>query len=216
MASILIPAFSAILASCGAFRLSSSQPSLIFNVTGTSTIQSTYDGVTTSSGAVAGGTASYTFNKNKVGVTKAFFTLSATEESTIDLKVTCPDALQMSLIQICISSDDDSAELIHNEYRWDDTSYVSPLHSNQVTLGSGTGLIISQYLKIDSPQGGAVIPADGATVSVRSNRITASGDDFDFNTAQHELLFLRSSTLYNNNTTAVSYTHLTLPTNREV
>jgi hypothetical protein len=178
----------------------------VTNVTGTSTIQSTYDGVTTSSGAVAGGTASYTFNKNKVGVTKAFFTLSATEESTIDLKVTCPDALQMSLIQICISSDDDSGELIHNEYRWDDTSYVSPLHSNQVTLGSGTGLVISQYLRIPTPttlnpnpttpQGGSIIPADGATVSVRSNRITASGDDFDFNTAQHELLFLRSNVPY--------------------
>ena len=49
-----------------------------------------------------------------------------------------------------------------------------------------------------------MIPADGATVSVRSNRITASGDDFDFNTAQHELLFLRSSTLYNNNTTDIA------------
>ena len=49
-----------------------------------------------------------------------------------------------------------------------------------------------------------MIPADGATVSVRSNRITASGDDFDFNTAQHELLFLRSSTLYNNNTTDIT------------
>jgi hypothetical protein len=33
-------------------------------------------------------------------------------------------------------------------------------------------------------------------VSVRSNRITASGDDFDFNTAQHDLLFLRTNTLY--------------------
>ena len=41
MASILIPAFSAILASCGAFRLSSSQPSRIFNVTGTSTASTT-------------------------------------------------------------------------------------------------------------------------------------------------------------------------------
>lgn len=183
----------------------------VTNVSGTSTIRSTYDGSTTSSGAVASGTGSYTFNKNKVGVTKAFFTLSATNQSTIDLKVSCPDALQMSLIQVCVSSDDDSGELIHNEYRWDDTSYVSPLHSNQVTLGSGTGLVISQYLRIPTPttlnpnpttpQGGSIIPADGATVSVRSNRITASGDDFDFNTAQHKLLFLRSSTLYNNNTT---------------
>jgi len=178
----------------------------VTNVSGTSTIQSTYDGSTTSSGPVAGGTGSYTFNKNKVGVTKAFFTLSATNQSTIDLKVSCPDALEMSLIQICISSDDDSGELIHNEYRWDDTSYVSPLHSNQVTLGSGAGLVISQYLRIPTPtalnpnpttpQGGSIIPADGATVSVRSNRITASGDDFDFNTAQHDLLFLRTNTLY--------------------
>ncbi len=110
----------------------------------------------------------------------------------------------MTLIQVCVSSDDDSGELIHNEYRWNDTSFVSPLHSNQIVLGSGSGLIVSQYSFINSPQGAGIIPADGATVDVRSNRILSSGDDFDFNTAQHELLFLRSSTLYSNNTTDIT------------
>ena len=33
-------------------------------------------------------------------------------------------------------------------------------------------------------------------MTVRSNKITSSADDFDFNTAQHELLFLRTNTLY--------------------
>ena len=171
-----------------------------YNVTslvGTSTsIQATYDGVPTSSGPVGIGIGTLTFNKNKVGVDKAFILLTATDEATIDFKITCPDALNMTLIQVCVSSDDDSGELIHNEYRWDDTSFVSPLHSNQIALSSGSGLIISQYSSINSPQGAGIIPADGATVDVRSNRILSSGDDFDFNTAQHELLFIRTNTPY--------------------
>lgn len=179
-----------------------------YNVTAlvgaSTTIQATYDGVPTSSGPVGIGIGTLTFNKDKVGVEKAFILLTATDEATIDFKITCPDALNMTLIQVCVSSDDDSGELIHNEYRWDDTSFVSPLHSNQIALSSGSGLIISQYTSINSPQGAGVIPADGATVDVRSNRILSSGDDFDFNTAQHELLFLRSSTLYNNNTTDIT------------
>jgi len=187
-----------------------------YNVTdiigASTTIQATYDGIATSSGPVGLGAGSFTFNKSKVGVEKAFILLTAIGGATIDLKISCPNALGMALIQVCVNSNDDAGELIHNEYRWNDTSYVSPLHSNQVQLAgmTSTGPIVSQYLRIPAqtippttpsptvPQGGGIIPADGATVTVRSNKITSSGDNFDFNTAQHDLLFLRTNIPYLN------------------
>jgi len=178
----------------------------VTNIVGASTtIQATYDGIPTSSGAVGLGTGSFTFNKNKVGVDKAFILLTATGEATIDFKISCPDALGMVLVQVTLNANDDAGELIHNEYRWNDPSYVSPLHSNQVELESSLtiGRIVSEYRRIPTettpptsptvPQGGGVIPADGATVTVRSNRITASGDNFDFNPTQHRLMYLRQS-----------------------
>ncbi len=173
----------------------------VTSIVGTSTtIQATYDGTPTSSGPVGLGSGTFTFNKDKVGVETAFILLTATGEATIDFKITCPEALEMSVIEICINSNNHEGERITNEYRWDDTSYVSPLHSTGVTLESNSldEFAISDYQKIDAPQGGGVVPADGATVTVRSNKIAANGDDFDFDTAEHELLFLRTSVLYDN------------------
>jgi hypothetical protein len=171
----------------------------VTNIVGTSTaIQATYDGTPTSSGPVGLGSGTFTFNKDKVGVETAFILLTATDDATIDFKISCPDALEMSVIEICINSNNHDGERITNEYRWDDTSYVSPLHSTGVTLESNYSddFAISDYQKIDAPQGGGVVPADGATVTVRSNKITANGDSFDFDTVEHELLFLRTSDLY--------------------
>jgi len=178
-----------------------------YNVTSiegaSTTIQATYDGTPTSSGPVGLGSGTFTFNKDKVGVETAFILLTATSSSTIDFKITCPNALEMTIVEVCVNSNDDGGELIHNEYRWSDSSYVSPIHSNQVRLSYGTEMIISKYETIVAPQGGGVVPADGATVTMRSNRIAASGDNFDFDTDEHKLFFLRSALLYDNNTTDI-------------
>ena len=120
--------------------------------------------------------------------------------ASMKLTVFCPDAQEITIIQVCVNSDNYSGELIHNEYRWTDGSFVSPLHSTQVNLQSGTGLIVSQYDVLTAPQGAGVIPADNADVTLISNKILASGDSFQFDPSMHELRYLRSNTLYNNNT----------------
>ena len=119
----------------------------------------------------------------------------------IDLNVNCPLAQEIQIIQVCYSLSDDVGQFIHNEYRWTDGAYTSPVHSVPVELASGiSSPLISQYNVITGPQGGSFIPADAATVTITSNKILP-GDGYDFDDSIDELRYLRSSTLYENNST---------------
>ena len=81
--------------------------------------------------------------------------------------------------------------------RWTSGTFVSPLHSNFVSLAEGTtSPLISEYEKITGFQGGGVIPVDGATVELISHKYQS--DDFAFDSAVNNFAYLRSATLYNN------------------
>lgn len=171
---------------------------------GTVTIDATYNGVTVSSGPVGAGLGTLVVNKNLVNVDEVSIVISATVEADLNLTVGCPEAQEITIVQVCVNSDNYSGQLIHNEYRWNDGTFVSPLHSNQVSLQAGSGLIVSQYNTITAPQGAGVIPADNADVTIISNKITSSGDNFQYDPSMHELRFLRSNNLYSNNPIEIS------------
>jgi hypothetical protein len=166
-------------------------------------ISALYDGVTTTTGFVpTDGASPLIVSKNKVSVTEMEISVESDAGIVImDLTVNCPVAQQLQIIQVCYSLKDDSGKFIHNEYRWTDGAYVSPLHSTQVELATGLASpLISQYNVIAGPQGGGFIPADAATVTVLTNRITP-GDNYVFDKTIDELRYLRSNTLYANNST---------------
>ena len=166
-------------------------------------ISALYDGVTTTTGFVpTDGASPLIVSKNKVSVTEMEISVESDAGIVImDLTVNCPVAQQLQIIQVCYSLNDDSEQLIHNEYRWTDGAYVSPLHSTQVEFITGLASpLISQYNVITGPQGGGFIPADAATVTVLTNRITP-GDNYVFDKTIDELRYLRSNTLYANNST---------------
>ena len=121
--------------------------------------------------------------------------------ATVELTVGCPSGDELTIINVCITDPADAGKFIHNQYRWVNGTYTSPLHSKQIafrTLGSATGpFVIADYSTIESFQGGGVIPADGAAVSVISNAIPPS-DDYKFPATGNRLMYLRSSTLYPN------------------
>ena len=121
--------------------------------------------------------------------------------ATVELTVGCPSGDELTIINVCITDPADAGKFIHNQYRWVNGTYTSPLHSKQITfrtLGSATGpFVIADYSTIESFQGGGVIPADGAVVSVISNAIPPS-DDYKFPATGNRLMYLRSSTLYPN------------------
>ena len=168
-------------------------------------VYGTYDGDNYNTGSPAQ-TGTFTIDKDKVSVTTADFTIQSTSstDSVVEFTVECPDADELTVIQVCVTSNADAGRFIHNEYRWTDGVYISPLHSTQIEFAAGTSTpLVSQYDTITGLQGGAFIPANGATVSIRSNKIPPI-DDFDFDISRDEFKYLRSNTLYSNNPTDIA------------
>ena len=170
----------------------------IVSVDGTINISNVYNSTTTTSGNV-NVSGSYTFNKNSVSEQLSEFDVTtSTGTATVEITVSCPDADIITIFQVCVSNNSDASQFIHNQYRWVDGTFVSPLHSNQIELATGTANpLVSQYESVVGGQGAGVIPANGATVSIISNKI-APTDDFVFNNTVDEFRYLRTNTLYNN------------------
>ena len=173
----------------------------IISISDTVKIDATYDSTTVTTGFVNNSTGSpLNVNKDKVSEDSVDIVVEATGSCIIEITVNCPDAQEITIVQVCYSLDNDAGEYIHNEYRWVDGAFTSPLHSEQVELVSGTSVpLVSQYSMISGPQGAGFIPADSATVSIISNKISPI-DDYVFDSSVDELKYLRSNTLYTNTT----------------
>ncbi len=142
-----------------------------------------------------GGTLS--FNKNLILNQEAQITIQTSGYASITLTVNCPQAEIITIKLVHLNSDADTGLSIHDEYRWVDGPFISPLQSEEVTMIGGTYPIVSLYEDITGPQGGGVIPTNGSTVSMYSNLLGA--DDYVFNPVQDDFKYLRTDTLYGNN-----------------
>ena len=178
--------------------------------TGSITISEDYTGSSTNVNTIGAGT--FNFTKNSVSDEDVVITLSpaggggpgSKQVVVLDITVGCPQAQEITLIEVCVSKDSQVGDTIHNEYQWTDGStFVSPLHSKRVRLALGDGIPateeVSDYTVITAPQGGGIIPNNGDTLSIISNKKSSDSFVFDFTPpTPNRLMFLRSATLYNN------------------
>jgi hypothetical protein len=119
------------------------------------------------------------------------------DETTLQVLVNCPDAEEITIINVCFTGDDEAGLFIHNEYRWTDGSFTSPLHSESVEFATGTNNpLVSQYQEVSGRQGGGIIPSDTATVRLICNKF--GFDDFVFDETSDKFKYLRTNTLYDN------------------
>jgi len=163
-----------------------------------------YNGNTYSSGNVFS-SGSFTFPKDVVNVTEAVVSVSTSNTSadTIEVTVGCPVATYLTIYNIAITSNNEAGEFIHNEYRWTDGTFTSPLHSNLVTFASGTSQpLVSQYITVIGAQGSGIMPANGALVTLFSNK--KSTDNFVFNPSLNKFKYLRTNTVYQNNSSDIN------------
>jgi len=136
--------------------------------------------------------------KNLVLTDTLNLTFDGTASAVIDYTVSCVDAKALSIVQVCVTNNSDAGQFIHNQYRWLDGPFISPLHQEQIEfLSSINSPNVSQYSTVAGVQGAGVIPADGAIVSIISNKIPPT-DDFVFVTPPMNFKYLRSATLYSN------------------
>jgi hypothetical protein len=161
-----------------------------------SSIEVVYDGVSVvPTTSIGNGTFTFNFDKNIVSESEAQVTLTGKAGTSVSVQVKCPVAEIITVYQVCITNATHVGQTIHNEYRWVDGTYLSPLHSEQVTFIDGTDfIIISQFDSVTAPQGAGVIPADNASVQVICHKRPV--DDFVFEPTQNEFYALRTNTTY--------------------
>lgn len=166
------------------------------------TISVTYDGTTETSGLVSA-SGSLQFEKDKNNVNVATITIVASDPLEITVVPNCPVKETLTIVRVTLTSVVDSGKTIHNEYRYTDGTYVSPLQSTFVTFAiDDSSPVVSQYDSVSGPQGFGGIPTDGSSLKMISNKIVP--DTFDFVLGQDKFRYLRSNTLYANNPAGIS------------
>ena len=162
------------------------------------TVTALYDGTERSSG-IAFRSGSFTIPKSQTDPSEVTIIASttATSPDTIQIKVSEPQQKPLNLYSVALTSSGEAGEFIHNQYAWTDGAFSSPLHSNLVSIGNDpTNPSVSQYTKVSGFQGGAIVPSEGATVTMISNNI--GSDNFAFNPSNNSFKYLRTPVLYTN------------------
>ena len=166
------------------------------------TISVTYDGATETSGLVST-SGSLQFEKDKNNVNVATITIVASDPLELTVVPSCPVKETLTIVRVTLTSVVDGGKTIHNEYRYTDGSYVSPLQSTFVTFAvDDSSPVVSQYDLVTGAQGFGGIPTDGSSLKMISNKIVP--DTFDFVSGQDKFRYLRSNTLYANNPSGIS------------
>jgi len=169
----------------------------VVSITGTFNINATYGGDLFTTGDItASGTL--TFPKNIVNEKTLLLDITSTGSVSLEITPKCPELNPITIILVTVTSDSDSDLFTTNQYRWTSGTFNSPLHSQNINFSEGIiNPIISQYSTITGPQGGGVIPADGAIVTMFNNTIVP--DDFGFNPFVNKFKYLRTDNFYDNN-----------------
>ena len=114
----------------------------------------------------------------------------------LTLVVPCVDAKTITVIEVCATTPNEGGLTVHNEHRFVDGSYTSPLQSNQVVFGQGSSQpIVTYYSSIIGSLGLGSIPTEGSTVTLAFNKL--SQDTANFNPA-NKFMWLVSSINYPN------------------
>jgi hypothetical protein len=166
------------------------------------TISVTYDGATETSGLVDE-SGSLQFDKDKNNVNVATVTITAADPLEITVTPRCPVEETLTIVNVTLTSVVDAGKFIHNQYRYTDGTFVSPLQSTLVTFATDdSSPVVSQYDTINGPEGSSGIPTGGSTLQIISNKIDF--DTFDFVLGQDKFRYLRSNTLYPNTSVGIS------------
>lgn len=161
------------------------------------TISVTYNGVTQTSGPVTT-SGSLQFNKSSNSVNVSTVRIIASNPLEITVRHSCPVQQALTIVNVTLTSVVDAGKFIHNQYRYTDGAFVSPLQSTLVTFATGSASpIVSQYNTIVGAEGTSGIPTGGSSLQIISNKIDF--DTFNFVLGQDKFRYLRSNTLYANN-----------------
>lgn len=155
-----------------------------------------YNGNVESSGIVSA-SGSLLFSKDTNSVNIATIGITAIGPIEITITPSCPISEELNVVNVCLTTAAEAGKFIHNEYRYTDGDYTSPLQSNLVTFAAGVSPIVSQYSIVSGVVGTGGFPPAGATMEIITHKF--GFDTFDFDPSSDSFRYYRSNTLYGNN-----------------
>jgi len=143
------------------------------------------------------------FNKNSISETNAGIVITANNGNVVlSVMAKCPVVDEVTIIEVVITSNQNSSETIHTQYRYVDGAYIGPLQSDAVVFQTGTDPVVSRYNSVIGPAGSGSIPPQGSTLIFGTNKITP--DTYDFNPLGNKLRYLRTTTYYPNTSMGIA------------
>lgn len=165
------------------------------------TLTVTWDGTPYTTGAVTG-SGTLSFYKSSINPTTADVNITAAASGNFEVSIGCPTGILLNVVEVCVSSLNNADKFIHNEFRFSQEGYTSPIQSTQVQFSdSPTNPVVSQYQVTSGLMGTGFIPPYGSTVRVFSNKF--GNDNYNWK-ADDNLMWLYSDTEYQNNSADIS------------
>jgi hypothetical protein len=160
------------------------------------TITGTYNSVVVTSGPVQVD-GSIFIDKNLVDVQTLLINIQATSTIYLEVNISCPASELVHVVKLCITSNSNAGDYIHNESMYTYGTFVAPTQSDFVTfLTSSNNPVVSQYSIVNGYPGAGNIPIAGSTVRLTCKK--TSIDTFNFDPIANGFRYLRSNVLYNN------------------
>lgn len=157
-----------------------------------------YNGGSVTSGQTTAPSGTITFNKDIANITTATIAIFIEGEISITVTADCPIQIPFTVVEVVITSDFESGQTIHTEYKYVNGPYFSPIQQNLVTFATGPSVpLISRFYDNNGFSGSPTHPPVGSTVFIQTNKIAP--DTFNFDITNDRLRWHRDINFYGNN-----------------
>ena len=177
------------------YNVTSIQPSVDFKISADYNGTSYTTGFTHFSGTL-------TVDKDSNAEDVVAISVETTGAVVIEITVNCPTANTLTVVEVVLTSNYQAGQSIGAQWRYTDGTFVGSLQSTPVTFASGVNPVVSRFNSVSGLQGSASIPTNGSTVRIATNKFFPT--TFDFNSSQNKFRYLRTNTVYNNNTAGIN------------
>lgn len=177
------------------YNVTSIQPDVEFEIT------ANYNGTPYTTGPTSmDGTL--TVDKNSIISDTIELSIDTTGAVVIEITVNCVTANKLTIVEVVLTSNSDAGKNIYSQWRYTDGAYTGSLQSSLVLFASGVNPIASRFNSVSGLQGQANMPTNGSTVKMASNKFALA--NFNFDPTQNKFRYLRTNTVYNNNTAGIN------------
>ena len=164
-------------------------------------VEAEYDGNTFTTGIV-NTSGTLVVDKDSNTEDTVLVSIGTNGPAVLQINVNCPTANVLKIVEVVLTAASEAGQTVRTEYRYTDGAYIGSLQSNLVFFASGTNPVVSRYNTVIGFQGTASIPTDNSTMRMISN---GGGIlSFQFDPAYDNFRYLRTNTLYNNNTVDIN------------